>query len=133
MLPVFCTHSTNKFARSDWSNFLMFLFLILLLPILYRFGSSFNAILPSSCATGVLAIFLANFKILFPKPHPCWSNISQEVYLVALLFVCKDILDMYLPRKFYFLVELQLWVFLFLSLLFCLFFPFFLLFIDAVY
>ena len=81
--------STNEFARSDWSSFFIFLFLILLVPLIYRFGSSFNGILPSSHTTSVLANFSANFKILLRKPRPCWTAIVGDVYLAALLFVCK--------------------------------------------
>ena len=70
--------STNEFARTDWNSFLIFLFLILLVPLLYRFGKSFNAILPCFHTTGVLAIFFANFKIFLSKPHPCLSTICQQ-------------------------------------------------------
>ena len=70
--------STNEFERSDWSSFLIFLFLILLVPLLYGFGSSFNAILPSSHTTCVLALFFANFKILLPKPCPFWTAICRR-------------------------------------------------------
>ena len=77
--PYSVSMSTNECARSDWSIFLIFLFLILLVPLLYRFKSSFNAILPSSHTTGVLAIFFANFKILLPKPRPCpcWTAVCR--------------------------------------------------------
>ena len=63
--------STSVFARSDFSIFLIFLFLILLVPLLYKFGSSFNAILPSSHTTGALTTFLGSFKILLPIHRPC--------------------------------------------------------------
>ena len=81
--PNFCRPysvpmSTNEFPRSNWSSLSIFLFLILLVPLLHRFESSFDAILSSSHRTVVLAVFFANFKILLLKPHPCWRAICQR-------------------------------------------------------
>ena len=77
--PNFCwlysaPMSTSVFARSDWSIFVIFMFLILLAPLLYKFGNSFNAILLSSCIIGALTTFLASFKILLPIPRPHWTQ-----------------------------------------------------------
>ena len=51
------------------------------MPLLYRFGSSFNAILPSSRTIGVLATFFANFKILLPIPRPFDGDVYHDVQL----------------------------------------------------
>ena len=63
------------------------MFLVLLVPLLCRFGSSCNAILLSSHTTGVWTIFLANFKILLPKPRPCWTAICGGLPRGAALYL----------------------------------------------
>ena len=52
------------------ASFVIFLFLILLAPLIHKCGSSFNAILPSSRTIGILTTSLASFKILLPIPQP---------------------------------------------------------------
>ena len=74
--------STKGFLRSDWGRFLTFLFLILLVPFSYKFGSSFNAILPIFCVTGAFANFLTNFKSLLPVSRPCCTTCRRLPHLL---------------------------------------------------
>lgn len=79
--PYSVPMSTSEFARSDWSSVLIFLFLILLFSLLYKFGSLFNAILLSFLVIGSFATFLTNFKCLLLIPQPCCTTCRLRRHL----------------------------------------------------
>ena len=72
--------STRELAMSDYSILFSFLFLILLVPLLYKFGSSFSAALPSFFTRVFFYNVFANLRIL-PRPRPCCCTAGHHQHL----------------------------------------------------
>ena len=77
---------TSEYARSDWNSVLTFLFLILIVSLLYKFGSLLDAILPSFLVIGSFATFLTNFKclLLILQPRCTTSRLRRLPFGTAL-------------------------------------------------
>ena len=95
--PCSAPFSTSKLATSNCSTFFSFLFLILLLPLLFKLGSSFSVAVPSSFTSGFLITLLQVLR--YYRDLDLAAEQGSEVTdacFVGLLFVYIVFLIVYL-------------------------------------